>query len=77
MWSGQRSARGLLAKPTTRQVMAHIQFFMYQGYKVGKIVNPAVFLVFFWGAFESLVPYDPLRFGGADWGWGAAWKLGR
>ena len=25
-------ARGLLAEPTTRQVMAHIQFFMYQGY---------------------------------------------
>jgi hypothetical protein len=32
MWSGQRSARGLLAKPMTRQVMVHIRFFMYQGY---------------------------------------------
>jgi hypothetical protein len=34
MWSGQRSARGLLAKPTTRQVMVYIRFFLYQGYDI-------------------------------------------
>ena len=28
MWSGQRLARGLLAKPTTRQVMVYIRFFV-------------------------------------------------
>jgi hypothetical protein len=33
MWSGQRWVGGLLAKPTTRQVMARVQFFMYQGYE--------------------------------------------
>ncbi len=35
VWSGQRSARarGLITKPMTRQVMVHIQFFMYQGYE--------------------------------------------
>jgi hypothetical protein len=34
MWSGQRSARGLLAKPTTKQVMVYICFFLYQGYDI-------------------------------------------
>jgi hypothetical protein len=41
MWSGQRSARGLLAEPTTRQVMAHIRNFMYQGYKSRKNCKPS------------------------------------
>jgi hypothetical protein len=34
MLSGQRSASGLLAKPTTRQVMVYIRFFLYQGYDI-------------------------------------------
>ena len=34
-------ARGLLAEPTTRQVMAHIQFFMYQGYESRKNCKPS------------------------------------
>ncbi len=34
MWSGQRSARGLLAKPTNRPVILYIRFFMYQGYDI-------------------------------------------
>ena len=34
MWSGQRSARGLLAKPMTKQVMVYIRFFLYQGYDI-------------------------------------------
>ena len=28
------SARGLVAKPTTRQVMVHIRVFLYQGYDI-------------------------------------------
>ena len=32
--SGQRLARGLLAKPTTRQVMVYIRFVLYQGYDI-------------------------------------------
>jgi hypothetical protein len=32
--SDQRSARGLLAKPTIRQVMVYIGFFLYQGYGI-------------------------------------------
>jgi hypothetical protein len=32
--SGQMSARGLLAKPTTRQVMVYICVFLYQGYDI-------------------------------------------
>ena len=28
------SARGLLAKPTTRQVMVYIRVFLYQGYDI-------------------------------------------
>jgi hypothetical protein len=34
MLSGQRSASGLLAKPTTRHVMVYIRFFLYQGYDI-------------------------------------------
>ena len=32
--SGQMSARGLLAKPTTRQVIVYICVFLYQGYDI-------------------------------------------
>jgi hypothetical protein len=28
------SARGLIAKPTTRKVMVHIRVFLYQGYDI-------------------------------------------
>ena len=28
------SVRGLVAKPTTRQVMVHIRMFLYQGYDI-------------------------------------------
>jgi hypothetical protein len=34
MLSDQRSARGLLAKPTTRQVMVYIRFYLYQGFDI-------------------------------------------
>jgi hypothetical protein len=36
MWSGQRSARGLLAKPTNRPVIIYIRFFMYESYDIRK-----------------------------------------
>ena len=36
MWSGQRSARGLLAKPTNRPVIIYIRFFMYESNDIGK-----------------------------------------
>ncbi len=42
MWSGQRSARGLLTKPTNRLVIIYIRFFMYQGYEILFFVSPAV-----------------------------------
>ncbi len=32
MWSGQRSARGLLDKPTNRPVIIYIRIFMYESY---------------------------------------------
>jgi hypothetical protein len=41
MWSGQRSGRGLLAKPTNRPVIIYIRFFMYESYH-RKIVKPTV-----------------------------------
>jgi hypothetical protein len=37
LWSGRRSARGLLAKPTNRPVIIYIRFFMYKSYDFGKI----------------------------------------
>ncbi len=37
LWSGRRSARGLLAKPTNRPVIIYIRFFMYESYDLWKI----------------------------------------
>ena len=36
------SARGLVAKPTTRQVIVHIRVFLYQGYDIRFIVKRTV-----------------------------------
>jgi hypothetical protein len=58
MWSGQRSARGLLAKPTTKQVMVYIRFFLYQGYDILFFGEAHCKSSLFLGSLSGYKPYS-------------------
>ncbi len=52
-WS--KVGEGLLAKPTTRQVMVHIRFFIYQGYKKWKNCKSSCTIFLVWGVLLTKV----------------------